>query len=140
MLKALLMTLARSNVLVDLAVDVQNQITREAQAAGVALAVAGFGAGVLVSGAVACATAGLTPLDGIGMGVGLLLGIGGGVRVHVARQRLNRLKDLLSARAARQAVSNAASAGVDLVNQGLSAAGSAVGRWFKRDQPATPEE
>lgn len=136
MLKTLVTTLARSNVLVDLAMDVQEQLSRETQAAGVGLTVAGFGAGVLVSSAVAVGVVGLNALDGFGLGVGLGLTIAAVSRVYVARQRLIRLKNLITAQAARDAVGRTAKAGAELVSQGLSSAGETLGRWLRRTPAA----
>lgn len=133
MLKTLMTTLVRSNVLVDLAMDVQQQLSHETQAAGVGLAVAGFGTGVLASSAVAVGVVGLNALDGFGMGVGLGLTIAAAARVYVARRRLTRLKNLITAQAARAAVGRTAKAGVEMVSQGLNSAGEALGKLFTRE-------
>jgi hypothetical protein len=141
MLNELFLGLARSNALVDLALDVQEKLSREARAAAYAIGVLGFGAGLTVASALTCTTVAVTPFELAGVGVGVAVGVGGGVRLYVARQRLARLKDFVTAKAARDAAAKAAAAGADLVSQGVAAASSAarttlegVGRIFTRDK------
>lgn len=132
MLKQLLFGIARSNVLVDLALDLQKQLSQETRAAACAIGVGGFGAGVFVTSAVGLVTSPVSALTVCGLVLGGVVAGGGAYRARIARQRLEHLRDLLTAKTARDAAASAVSAGADLVAQGLAAASTSARAAFDR--------
>jgi len=139
MFKELIFGLARSNVLVDLALEVQEQLSRETRAAACAIGIAGFGAGVWLASTIAVALTPTSALGWTGVVTGAFACAGGCGRLFVARQRLMELRDVLTAKAARDAAARAVSVGAGLVSQGLSSVGKAArdalestGRLFAR--------
>ena len=132
MLKQLLFGIARSNVLVDIALDLQKQLSQETRAAAIAIGVGGFGAGVFVASAVGLVASSASILTVGGLLTGGVVAGGGIYRAQIARQRLEHLRDLLTAKTARDAAASAVSAGADLVAQGLATAGASARAAFDR--------
>lgn len=124
MLKDFLITAARQNAVVDIAFGVAETLSYETRMAGLCLAVAGAGLGVsagalltayLTDGHWSCFAVLATSLTVTGVA---------GWRLYVAKQRIKALRDLLTAKALRDAASTAVEKGKELARAGLDAAGN----------------
>lgn len=127
---SVLSAVARSNFVLDLAVETKNLVVKELKAAAIALVGLGFGAALLLGGIAMLTASGFgsvhggfaSAFTGISLGAGAILVIACGTRVKRANDRLNALKDTLSAKGARDAASRLASASIDMAMNGAASA------------------
>ena len=117
--------------LVDLAVETKETVVRETRAAAIGMAGIGLGTGFMVTSAIAFgamlvgalpSTNFMAAYTGTIFGAGLLVTAVSAIRVKQANDRLNSVKDMVTAKAAREAASQLASAGVDLALKGVASA------------------
>jgi hypothetical protein len=160
MLPTILSAVTQSLQLVDVAVETKNTIVRETKAAAISMTGIGAGGALILSGAVLGCATGLGAVKGscfveadIGtsIGMGLFIATLCGIRLKQANDRLTAIKDMLTARAAREAAARLASTSVDMAMSGAASAQefarSAVeqatnlaNRFFKRgDKEGTKE-
>jgi len=131
MLTPILEALARSNPLVDLAMETRNTLVRETRAAAFCMGGVGFGAGLVLASTVVAASAWTDALKGtdfvavlmgIGFGAGLLTAGVSALRLKGALTRLDAIKNMVTARAARDVASKVTTAGVEAAITGISSA------------------
>jgi hypothetical protein len=151
MLPTILSAVTQSLQLVDVAVETKNTIVRETKAAAISMTGIGAGGALILSGAVLGCATGLGADIGTSIGMGLFIATLCGIRLKQANDRLTAIKDMLTARAAREAAARLASTSVDMAMSGATSAQefarSAVeqatnlaNRFFKRgDKEGTKE-
>jgi hypothetical protein len=131
MLPTILSAVTQSLQLVDVAVETKNAIVRETKAAAISMAGVGAGVALILSGAVLGCATGLGAVKascfieadiGTSLGMGLFVATLCGLRLKQANDRLNAIKDTLTARAAREAAARLASTGVDMAMSGAASA------------------
>jgi hypothetical protein len=132
-LNSILSSVLRSNILIDLAVETKESIETEVKTAAIALFVLGFGAALLLGGVAMFIGLGAGIVQsvhsefaeafaGTSLGAGFLISVASGMRLKRALNRLNTIKDLLTAKGARDAATRLASAGIDMAMNGAASA------------------
>jgi hypothetical protein len=114
MLKDILVGIARQNVVVDVAMEVVETLTYETRMAAIMLPITGVGVGLTAAALLAAVLTGGHPAAWVALAVGVLTAVAAGMRLFTAKKRVKALKDLVTAKAVRDAASDALEKGKQL--------------------------
>ena len=123
--------LLRQNLVIDLAFELTETLSRETRVAGLCLGLVGFGAGLSACALLAAFLTAGHWAAWVALAVGLTFTAVAGYRLVVARRRITALRDAITAKAARDAAAAAAARSVELAKAGVGGvvqAGAVLGR------------
>lgn len=122
MLKDIIVGIARQNVIVDVAMEVVETLTYETRMAAIMLPITGVGVGISAAALLAAVLSGGHVAAWVALAVGVLMAATAGARLYTAKQRVKALRDLVTAKAVRDAASDALEKGRQLARAGAEQA------------------